>query len=309
LGQKSIVIGYGITLRTFIGPKAPDVIIKLAMKDYYSILGIAETAAPEEIKAAYRKLAFQYHPDVNPGNEKQAGEKFKEINEAYGVLCDGAKRQQYDYARRMGFTGAGAPGFGYTQSDIFRDAFTNPVFAEELNRMFQQAGLRFDQDFLNRTFFSGQGVVYTFSFGSGGFQRTTSRFGNVPPSSEPSSKGIPVYKPGLVDRLFIKTITGLTRFSLKTMLGLDVPELPKEYLNESQELELTPAEAEMGGEKSVRIQCGLRKKTLMVKVPPGVKTGTSIRLAGMGKKEGKDRGDLYLQVKVKEETPKITNKT
>lgn len=65
------------------------------MKKYYEILGIAENASEEEIKKAYRKLARKYHPDVNPGN-KEAEEKFKEINEAYNVLSDETKRKTYD---------------------------------------------------------------------------------------------------------------------------------------------------------------------------------------------------------------------
>jgi len=64
-------------------------------KDYYSILGVSEKASHEEIRRAFRKLAMKYHPDKNLGNEKWAGEKFKEINEAYAVLGDEAKRQEY----------------------------------------------------------------------------------------------------------------------------------------------------------------------------------------------------------------------
>jgi molecular chaperone DnaJ len=67
----------------------------MAGKDYYSILGIGRNASDKEIKQAYRKLARQYHPDVNPG-DKTAEEKFKHINEAYEVLSDPAKRQKYD---------------------------------------------------------------------------------------------------------------------------------------------------------------------------------------------------------------------
>lgn len=63
--------------------------------DYYSVLGVQKTASAEEIKSAYRKLAFKYHPDKNPG-DKAAEEKFKSINEAYEVLGDAAKRSRYD---------------------------------------------------------------------------------------------------------------------------------------------------------------------------------------------------------------------
>src|SRR5713226_8869783 len=64
-------------------------------KDYYSTLGVAKTATEKEIKQAYRKLARKHHPDVNPG-DKGAESRFKEINEAYEVLGDPAKRKKYD---------------------------------------------------------------------------------------------------------------------------------------------------------------------------------------------------------------------
>ena len=73
------------------------------MKDYYSILGVAETASPASIKKAYRKLAQRYHPDKNPDSPK-AETKFKEINEANEVLSDPNKRRQFDTARRGGFS-------------------------------------------------------------------------------------------------------------------------------------------------------------------------------------------------------------
>ncbi len=256
------------------------------MKDYYQILDVQENASQDDIKAAFRKLAFQYHPDVNPGKEKEAEEKFKEINEAYGVLGDAGKRQQYDFARRSGFVGAGAQGFGYSQSDIFRDIFSNPVFVEELNRMFQQAGLRFGRDFLNQMFFSGQGTVYTFSFGPGGFQRNTYSVRNTQAGNkEPLNQVAPVPKPGLMDRLLFKTISGLTRFSLRTLFGIELPKPAKERLDEWRELEVTASEAKVGGEKSIKVKRGLRNKKLMVKVPAGVKSGTAIRLKEMGKKD------------------------
>ena len=64
----------------------------MARKDYYEILGVGRDADEKTIKRAYRKLAMQYHPDRNPGKEKEANEKFKEINEAYAVLGDPEKR-------------------------------------------------------------------------------------------------------------------------------------------------------------------------------------------------------------------------
>lgn len=70
-------------------------------KDFYRVLGVAEAATADEIKKAYRKLAKKHHPDANPGN-KAAGDKFKEISEAYAVLSDPEKRKQYDRMRRYG---------------------------------------------------------------------------------------------------------------------------------------------------------------------------------------------------------------
>lgn len=93
----------------------------MAKRDYYEVLGVSKSATEAEIKAAYRKIAIKYHPDRNPGN-KEAEEKFKEAAEAYDVLHDQQKRQQYD---QFGFDAPGGGGFGgfsggaFTMDDIF----------------------------------------------------------------------------------------------------------------------------------------------------------------------------------------------
>ena len=94
----------------------------MAKRDYYEVLGVDKTATENEIKIAYRKLAIKYHPDRNPGNA-EAEEKFKEAAEAYDVLHDPQKRQQYDQfgfnAPGGGFNGGGGFGGGFSMDDIF----------------------------------------------------------------------------------------------------------------------------------------------------------------------------------------------
>ena len=93
----------------------------MAKRDYYEVLGVDKNASEEDIKKAYRKIAIKYHPDRNPGN-KEAEEKFKEAAEAYDVLHDPQKRQQYD---QFGFDGPNMGGFGgfsgggFSMDDIF----------------------------------------------------------------------------------------------------------------------------------------------------------------------------------------------
>src|SRR5512136_2106821 len=105
----------------------------MAQRDYYEILGIPRTATPDEIKAAFRKLARQYHPDVS--QETNAEAHFKEINEAYQVLSDEQKRAAYD---RYGHAGAQGWNGGFEGFGGFRDPFE--IFEEFFGAGFGSMG-------------------------------------------------------------------------------------------------------------------------------------------------------------------------
>ena len=102
----------------------------MAKRDYYDVLGVNKSASPEELKSAYRKLAVKYHPDKNPG-DKTAEDKFKEASEAYGILSDKSKKENYDNFGHAAFENSGGQGgfggfggfSGADFSDIFEDFF------------------------------------------------------------------------------------------------------------------------------------------------------------------------------------------
>jgi molecular chaperone DnaJ len=115
-----------------------------AKRDYYDVLGVTRSASEEDVKKAFRRLARQYHPDVN--KEKGAEARFKEINEAYEVLGDAQKRQAYDRFGHAGVSGAGVggspfEGFGFSNfSDIFEQIFANAAGTGTARRAGPQRG-------------------------------------------------------------------------------------------------------------------------------------------------------------------------
>jgi molecular chaperone DnaJ len=96
-------------------------------RDYYEVLGVSRAADDEELKRAYRKLALKYHPDKNPDSRAEAEERFKEISEAYQILCDPQRRAQYDRFGHAAFQQGGgfdfAAGFDDILGDLFGDFF------------------------------------------------------------------------------------------------------------------------------------------------------------------------------------------
>jgi molecular chaperone DnaJ len=107
-------------------------------KDFYKVLGVPDTATAEEIKKAYRKLAQTHHPDANPGDEA-AEERFKEVSEAYATLSDPEQRKEYDQVRRLAATG-GFQGFGGQQGGGFGGFGGQQVRMEDLQDLLGGAG-------------------------------------------------------------------------------------------------------------------------------------------------------------------------
>jgi len=249
-------------------------------KNYYQILGVEEAAGQQGIKEAYRRLAFQYHPDRNRG-EAAAVEKMKEINEAYAVLSDPEKRSRYDLMQRQYGTGA-HDRFrqSYSEQDIFRGSDINQIF-EEMAKTFGFRG--FEEIFRDipgqyrTTEFRGPvmfGRVIVFGPGSRGRGRT----------SGPESLG----QPGIIARM----AGWLGRYALGKVLG-NIGARGKDIYGT---LTLDEYEAMQGG-KVVYLD-ERRSKQLKITIPPGIKEGQVVRLRGMGGGGGAE-GDLYLKVAIR----------
>jgi DnaJ-class molecular chaperone len=106
----------------------------MQFKDYYKILNVSRDASAEDIKKAFRRLAMQYHPDRNEENAREAGEKFKEINEAYEVLGDDYKRRQYDRFSSLS---------SYSGRTTYAEDISNEDMDNVLEMLQRMAGIRF----------------------------------------------------------------------------------------------------------------------------------------------------------------------
>ena len=276
-------------------------------KNYYEILGVSPEAPPEEVKKAYRQLALKFHPDRNPG-DRQAEERFKEISEAYGVLMDPEKRKQYDLLSRTPFGAGRKPDFSYTQEEIFRDIFNNPMASDvfsELGREFARMGFRFDERFFDHLFFGGRGFFFVFG-GPGGFQYSSS---GLP--QDQARNAAEIFSPILENVLVPRGVTLKGRvaswlfrkgigFFLRRLLPNAFPSNP----GESSNLDLTYAfplsreDVSSATTKEISLQRNGKVERLLVKIPAGIPGGTQLRLRGKGKTEGGKAGDLYLKIQL-----------
>jgi molecular chaperone DnaJ len=261
-------------------------------RDYYEVLGVDKNASDAEIKKAYRKLAKQYHPDVNP-DDKEAEAKFKEINEAYEVLSDSKKRNQYDRFGHAGFD----PNGGFSGFGGFGD------FGD------------FD--------FGGIGDIFETFFGGTGFGRT-SRSRNVPQkgadlkysteiSFEEAAFG--VKKEILVNRMENCSDcsgsgarpgtspstcvhcngTGQIQFKQSTPFGQFVNVKTCDVCRGEGKVITNPCPS-CNGKGRVR-----RKTKIEVNIPAGIDDGQTISLRGEGEPgfRGGPTGDLYITVRVR----------
>lgn len=265
-------------------------------KDYYKVLGVNEDASFEEIKKTYRKLAFQYHPDKNPGKE----EMMKEINEAYAVLSDERKRREYDsYRQSYGFFARDKFRQTYTDQDIFKDSDINRVFAE-LSRVF---GFNRPEDiFSNSTFYGNQ--FRTFQFKGPGFTGKgffffgpmSKTYQDMLRASRYQTSEAPAYRPSFFSRILLKGVQAFQSHIAKKY-GLELPERGKDV---EDEIKIPSDVASAGGKVHYHYAKPDNPCDLMIKIPPGIREGQKIKLKGMGKdgRHGGESGDLYLKVKV-----------
>jgi len=274
-------------------------------EDYYNILGVNKTASNEEIKKAYRKLAMKYHPDHTKG-DKSAEEKFKKISEAYAVLSDKEKRKEYDTFGSEGFRQR------FSQEDIFRGF--------DFNDIFKEFG------------FGGRGGGMRFSFGSGspfggGGQRQAQVKGSdliyelpltLQEIASGTSKMVSLQHQGRSEKITVKIPKGMVAGKKIRLAGKGNPSpyggppgdlyIQSKLINdpvftvEEHDLylnrEIKLSDALLGTSISVPT---LENKKLSLKIPPGTKHGTKMRMSGHGlpAMKGNQKGDLYVKILVK----------
>ncbi|MFZ2411935.1 MAG: molecular chaperone DnaJ [Candidatus Methanoperedens sp.] len=265
-------------------------------RDYYEILGVDKKASSDDIKSAYRKLAMQYHPDKNKSPD--AEEKFKEISEAYAVLSDQGKRQQYDQFGHAGID------MRYSQEDIFRGV--------DFDDLFRDIGMG------GRGFGRGGGSIFNIFFGGGGGgHEGPSRGGDLlyelAINLEDAAKGKAVEldiprtetcevchgsgaKPGTSPKTCSTCRgNGQVNKTQNTPFGRFMTTSTCGTCRGTGTIIDSPCTTCHG---SGTVQ---RRRKIEVKLPPGVDTGSRLRVSGEGEAGGKGGppGDLYVEINVR----------
>lgn len=256
-------------------------------RDYYEVLGVDKNAGENELKKAYRKLAKQYHPDLNPG-DSAAEAKFKEVNEAYAVLSDADKRSQYD---RFGHEGMGGQGFGsqFTQDD-FADIFRS-FFGQGFGGFSGFGGQR-----APRGPQRGADLRYqmTIDFEEAAFG-CTKEFEVTKPCTCEVCQGTGAEPGSQVETCPTCKGQGWVVQQVRTAWGvMETQTACPTCQGEGQKI-TKPCQACQG-----RGQLRKRKK-LSVKIPAGINHGESLRLKGEGEpgERGGAQGDLYIVITIR----------
>jgi curved DNA-binding protein len=282
-------------------------------RNYYDILGVNKDATPEEVKKAFRKLARQYHPDLNPGNQ-EAEDRFKDINEAYEVLSDLDKRTQYDqfgrYWNRPGFqTGGRSPGRAWGRENNRATDEVNFGEFSDFNSFVDQL--------LNRREAGAATSTVQEPFRPGTSKKTYTVPRTKPRDAE-ARLTVPLDRAYLGGRERIRLEDGRSlevnmpsgmvsgqRVRLKGQgvsggdlyLKIDVAPHPFFKLDEADvvcQLPVTPSEAVLGGAIEVPTLDGLVKMS----IPPGVRSGQRLRLANKGYPVNGERGDQIVEIQI-----------
>lgn len=255
-------------------------------RDYYEVLGVAREASEQEIKSAYRRLAMQHHPDRNPGQQEEAGERFKELTEAYSVLADPQKRAVYDRFGHagVGSAGGGAPDFNSSIfsdfEDIFGDLFGfGDVFGRSARGRGRNAGgvdLRYDLEISLEEAATGLETKIK-------IPRWEACNGCEGTGARPGSK--PANCPTCGGRGQLRHQQGFFTVTRTCPQCQGVGQVIRD------------ACPNCNGEGRVNSE-----RVLGLKIPPGVDDGTRLRVAGEGgvATRGNSPGDLYVILKVRE---------
>ncbi len=251
------------------------------MKDYYAVLGVPPGATAEEIRRAYRRRAFELHPDRN-GGSPEAEEAFKELTEAYMVLADPTRRRSYDAAR----DGRSSPeGADFRPEDLFADLFRHPVFGTFLRQMaeeFRRQGLRFDEGYLRRVFHAPGGGVFFGGFvfvgPLGGWFRAFERTQQTISGRGSRLRALPK-RPGILGRILRK--------------ALPRPAFPGHV---EYRLPVPPEVRRAGGTVEVAVPGPDGMERLRVRIPTGARPGLRLRIRGKGPGRADSRGDLFLRI-------------
>lgn len=272
-------------------------------KNYYDILGVAKSASDDDIKKAFRRLAHQYHPDKQGGNEA----KFKEINEAYQVLSDSAKRQQYDQYGRVYDGNSGGPGGGFSWEDVMRQ------------QGFGGGGVHVDMGDLGDLFGD------MFGFGSGKGDQRSGRGSDITmnvtiPFAESifgAKKDISLTRTAQCKRCSgSRAEPGSSVKTCATCKGAGRVSQMRKTLFGNIQTAVACSSCHASG-KTVEKSChecsgtGVRRttETLSISIPAGIDDGNTIRIKGQGDAPayGGQSGDLYITVRVQGDKRYVRN--